>query len=235
MVPIRDKKWDINWMNEWIRTIYFNNKYPRDWFWVCACAHSCICLFINHWFHFLGCLMWEDKDPRGKSGFIALKALPASYSVQLLAPMTWSWWRMKKWWVRTERDFIQWIYQHRFQIPWIITPVRTLRGPPRHRKMQGVSGMNHKALLVVSMRCSQVPQPHAWHPQISNSADAEPMNEKGPRLCEKLKSNLWQFINIVIHTPCPDNLEKVNLQRQSITESEWVRWLWGLIATFPPP
>lgn len=52
-----------------------------------------------------GCLMWVDSDQREKSGFIALRELLASYSVLRSVPMTWFWWKIKKWWVRRNKQY----------------------------------------------------------------------------------------------------------------------------------
>lgn len=67
---------------------------------------SLLVLYIVHMLFFFctGCLMWVDNDQREKSGFTALKELLASYSVLPSVPMTWFWWKIKKWWVRTDKQ-----------------------------------------------------------------------------------------------------------------------------------
>lgn len=52
-----------------------------------------------------GCLMWVDSDQREKSGFTALRELLASYSVLRSVPTTWFWWKIKKWWVRRNKQY----------------------------------------------------------------------------------------------------------------------------------
>lgn len=62
-------------------------------------ALHCTCYFFCK-----GCLMWVDSNQREKSGFIALRELLASYSVLHSVPMTWFWWKIKKWWVRRDKQ-----------------------------------------------------------------------------------------------------------------------------------
>ena len=46
-----------------------------------------------------GCLMWVGRDQRERSGSTALRASPASSSVQPSVPTIWCWWKTTKWWV----------------------------------------------------------------------------------------------------------------------------------------
>lgn len=59
---------------------------------VCAVANKATCFCSR-----AECLMWVVRGQRGRSGSIVSKAWPVSSSLLLWAPMTWSWWRMMKW------------------------------------------------------------------------------------------------------------------------------------------